>query len=268
MDGRGLLERTPDIGDWDEWEPIAPSAVPLKEGLPPPRAMTTPDIDAVTAAYVAATGRAARIGYDVLELHAAHGYLLHEFLSPMTNRRTDAYGGDLDGRSRLLCEIVEAVRAEWPAGKPLFVRLSCVDGGGWTIGDTLALVRRLHPLGVDVIDCSSGGLVGSPLASGEQLTFGYQVRHARQVRADTGAVTMAVGLLVHAEHAERIVADGDADLVALAREVMHNPNWAVDAAFKLGEPDPYALLTPRQAFWLRGRAASVPDLRPSTLGTT
>jgi 2,4-dienoyl-CoA reductase-like NADH-dependent reductase (Old Yellow Enzyme family) len=264
MDGRGLLERNPEIADWDEWEPIAPSAVPLKEGLPPPRPMTTGDVHDVIESYVRATARAQLAGYEVLELHAAHGYLLHEFLTPAVNHRTDRYGGDFAGRTRMLLELVEAVRSVWPQEKPLFARLSCTDDAGWEIGDTVALTRELQRLGVDAIDCSSGGLVGSPLKAGERPAYGYQVQHAERIRRETGATTMAVGLIVHAQHAEAIVANGQADLVAVGREVLHNPNWPLDAALKLGVDDPYALVSPRSAFWLRQRAKTVPDLKPST----
>jgi 2,4-dienoyl-CoA reductase-like NADH-dependent reductase (Old Yellow Enzyme family) len=264
MDGRGPLERSPEIADWDEWEPIAPSAVPLKDGLPAPRPMTVGDIHEVIESYVRATERAQLAGYDVLELHAAHGYLLHEFLTPAVNRRSDEYGGDFAGRTRMLRQLVEAVRSVWPADKPLFVRLSCTDDAGWEIDDTLALTRELQRLGVDAIDCSSGGLIGSPLKAGERPAYGYQVQHAEHIRRETGATTMAVGLIVHAQHAEEIVADGQADLVAIGREVLHNPNWPLDAALKLGIEDPYALVSPRSAFWLRQRAKTVPDLKPST----
>lgn len=264
MDGRGLLERTPDVADWEAWEPIAPSAVPLKDGLEPPREMTSDDIADVVDAFGAAAARAARAGYQVLEIHAGHGYLLHQFLSPLVNRRTDAYGGSRVNRSRILLEVTESVRAAWPDELPLFVRLSCVDGGGWTFEDTRALVPELARLGVDVVDCSAGGLVGSPLKAGEHPTYGYQVEHAAAVRRETGVPTMAVGLVVHAEHAERIVAAGSADLVAVAREMLHNPNWPLDAALKLGLEDPYALTARTSGFWLRQRAATVPDLVPST----
>jgi 2,4-dienoyl-CoA reductase-like NADH-dependent reductase (Old Yellow Enzyme family) len=267
MSGRGLLERTDDIADWDAWEPVAPSATPLKEGLEPPREMTRADIDQVVAAFAAAADRALRAGYEALEIHAGHGYLLHQFLSPLVNRRTDAYGGSRAGRARLLLETTEAVRAAWPDHLPLFVRLSCVDGAGWEMDDTIATVRDLLPLGVDVVDCSSGGLVGSPLKAGEVPRYGYQVEHASAVRRETGARTMAVGLVVHAEHAERIVADGDADLVAVAREVLHNPNWPLDAALKLGVEDPYGLTAATSGFWLRQRSRTVPDLVPSTFGS-
>ncbi|MGY1723512.1 oxidoreductase [Blastococcus sp. SYSU DS0533] len=265
MAGRGPLQRTPDIDDWDDWDPVAPSAVAVREDFPPPREMTATDIEEVVAAFAAAARRADRAGYDVVDLHGGHGYLLHQFLSPLTNRRTDAYGGAASNRMRLLLEVAEAVRASWPGGKPLFVRLSCQDGAGWTIDDTLTLTRELLARGVDVIDCSSGGLVGSPLKAGETPSYGYQVELARAVREATGGRTMAVGLIVHADHADAIVRDGCADLVAVGREALHNPNWPLDAALRLGVEDPYALTAPNSAYWLRQRARSVPGLVPSTL---
>jgi 2,4-dienoyl-CoA reductase-like NADH-dependent reductase (Old Yellow Enzyme family) len=264
MQGRGPLERTAEITEWDEWEPIAPSAVPLKEGLAAPRAMTTRDIQDVVDAFGSAARRAARAGYQALEIHAGHGYLLHQFLSPLTNRRTDRYGGTLENRTRIVREVAELVRASWPEDLPLFIRLSCVDGGGWEVPDTIELVRMLAPLGIDVFDCSAGGLVGSPMQYGSVLAYGYQVEYARAVRQATGARTMAVGLLVHAHHAQQVVENGDADLVALAREVLQNPNWPLDAAQKLGVKDWSSLIAPTSAFWLRQRAAQVPDFVPST----
>jgi 2,4-dienoyl-CoA reductase-like NADH-dependent reductase (Old Yellow Enzyme family) len=156
----------------------------------------------------------------------------------------------------------------WPQGKPIFVRLSCIDGGsgGWTLEDTIALVRQLHPLGVDLIDCSAGGITGSPLPAGQSASYGYQVGLAAAVRRETGVPTSAVGLIVHPAHAERILQEGACDLVALARELIHNPNWPVDAAIKLDDDGGYRVMKSRGGFWLERRAATVPELRPSTMG--
>ncbi|PVX86329.1 NADH:flavin oxidoreductase/NADH oxidase [Paraburkholderia unamae] len=262
--GRGYLARTPDIEDWDEWEPISASAVALKEGMPAPRAMTPGDIRAVVDAYAAAASRARRAGYDVIELHAAHGYLLHQFLSPATNRRGDAYGGSLANRMRLVIEIVDAVRANWDDAKPLFVRVSCVDGAGWSVDDTVVLSRQLSLHGVDVIDCSSGGLVGSPLPSHAAPDYGYQVQYAEHVKAHTGMPTAAVGLIVHARQAEAILAAGQADLILLGRELIHNPNWAIDTALKLGVDGAAANWPPHIRYWLERRASATPGFMPST----
>lgn len=264
MQGRGQLERTEDIADWDDWEPVSASDVPLKEGLVPPRALTRNEIDDVVKAFGNAAARARKAGYEALEIHAGHGYLMHQFLSTLTNKRTDEYGGSLENRMRIVREVTEAVRAEWPENLPLFMRVSCMDGAGWEIEDTIELVRAIEPLGVDVFDCSTGGLVGSPLRYGEVLTYGYQVKYARAVREATGAKTMAVGLLVQAKHAQRIIEDGDADLVAVAREVLQNPNWAIDAALKLGVEDPYRFTAVTSGYWLRERYEAVPGFVPST----
>ena len=267
MEGRAPLERTPDITDWEEWEPIAPSAIPLRDGLAAPRPMSIMDIETVIDSFVDATSRALRAGYEALELHAGHGYLLHQFLSPVTNQRGDKYGDSFHNRTRMLREIVEGVRSVWPDNRPLFVRLSVVDGSGWKFDDTVSLTRILTTLGVDVIDCSSGGLVGSPMEGDKPLTYGYQVQYAAAVKKETDASTMAVGLIVHPEHADGIVANGQADLVALGREILYNPNWPVDAAVKLGVDDPFSLTSHRTAYWLRQRAATVPSLVPSTFVT-
>lgn len=263
-EGRGRLERSDAIPDWDEWRPVAPSAVPLKEEHEPPRALETSEVQDVVAAFVAAAGRADAAGYDVLELHGAHGYLIHQFLSPATNLRTDRYGGSFENRIRFLTETVEGVRGVWPSGKPLFVRLSCIDNVGWTIDDTVALARILKGLGVDLIDCSSGGLAGSPLLEGVTPEYGYQVEYAAHVRREANIATAAVGLIVHADHAERILGADEADLIALGRELIYNPNWPIDAAQKLGADPQFAHTPARTAFWLRGRALSKPDLTPST----
>lgn len=262
--GRGALERTPDIADWDDWELIAPSAIPAGEGLPMPREMTAADIAAVIQAFGDAARRSRDAGYDVIELHGAHGYLLHQFLSPASNVRGDRYGGSFDNRIRFVEEVVEATRAEWPEDKPLFLRLSCIDNAGWDMADTIALTRRLMPMGVDLIDCSSGGLTGSPLPAGQVASYGYQVPYAAELKRETGVATAAVGLIVHAEQAERILEQGEADMVAIGRELIYNPNWPIDAAQKLGVDPSFAVTQRRTGFWLDRRAATVPGLKPST----
>jgi 2,4-dienoyl-CoA reductase-like NADH-dependent reductase (Old Yellow Enzyme family) len=265
MQGRGPLERSSEVPDWDAWQPICPSAVALKEHIPAPRAMTKQDIAEVIAAFGAAAERAVRAGYEALEIHAGHGYLLHEFLSPLTNQRADEYGGSLTNRMRIVLEVTEVVRAAWPASRPLFIRLSCMDGGGWEVENTIDLVNELKPLGIDIVDCSTGGLVGGPLREGDTLSYGYQVQYSHAVREATGMPTMAVGLIVHAAHAEQIITAGDADLVAVAREVLQNPNWPLDAALKLGIENPYAYTAQTSGWWLSQRATSVPNFAPSTM---
>jgi len=194
-----------------------------------PHALTVAELAEVRDAFVAATLRAVSAGFDVVEVHAAHGYLLHQFLSPLTNRREDAYGGSLEARMRFPLEVVKAVRAAWPADKPLFVRVSSVDGdlGGITIDDTVAFARELKSRGVDAVDTSGGGIGGG---WHHPIGYGYQVPFAEQVRREADIPTMAVGLIVDARQAEAIVADGAADLVAVGREAQDDPNFAVHAA--------------------------------------
>jgi len=218
--GRGALQPRSEITDWDAWDVIGPSAIACGRGMPIPREMTATDILDVTAAFASAARRAHQAGYEVLELHAAHGYLLHSFLSPLSNHRRDAWGGSLENRTRFVRDVVTAVRTEWPQDKPLLVRLSCIDGpdNGWSLRDTTTLVRQLQPLGVDCIDCSSGGIAGSPLTAGAAATYGYQVCLASAVRQATQMPTSAVGLIVHPRQAEQILQREQADIVMLARE--------------------------------------------------
>ena len=203
-------------------------------------------------------------GFDVLEIHGAHGYLVHEFLSPFSNRRNDEYGGSDLNRMRFCIEIVEAVRARWPREKPLFLRLSVEDNAGWGPEQSSALARIVKDKGVDVIDCSSGGMTGSPVINAGPVGYGYQVPYAAKIRAEAGLMTMAVGLIVHADQAETILQRGEADLIAIAREVLYNPNWPMDAAQKLGVDKQFASVPPPQAYWLSKRASSVKGVVPST----
>ena len=264
--GRGALERTPAVEDWVAWEPIAPSAIAHSQGLPVPREMGLADIQHAVKAFAAAAVRADRAGYRVLQIHAAHGYLLHTFLSPVSNRRTDAYGGGFAGRARMLLEVVEAVRAVWPEGKPISVRLSCIDGvaGGWSLEDTFSLVRLLHTRGVDLIDCSSGGMDNSLFTEGLPITYGYQAKLAEAVRRETGVPAAAVGLIVHAHQAEQVRLAAGQQLLCLARELIYNPNWPLDAARKLEAAQGFDVLQRRSALWLQKRADAVPHLVPST----
>jgi 2,4-dienoyl-CoA reductase-like NADH-dependent reductase (Old Yellow Enzyme family) len=267
FEGRGLLERTSDIADWDDWEIVAPSAIPLSDAHPIPRELTSDEIRDVQNAWVAAARRAAEGGYEVLNLHGAHGYLIHQFLSPLANRRSDQYGGSFNNRIRFLMEVVEGIRTVWPQDRPIMVRLSVV-AEDWPIEDSVALVKELKKVGVDMIDCSSGGLRGSPLLTkGIKLGYGYQVPLAAHIRRETGVPTTAVGLIVHANQAEGILTDEAADLVAIGRELIYNPNWPIDAAQKLGIDPDFNVAQGRARFWLERRAASVPDLKPSTFAS-
>jgi 2,4-dienoyl-CoA reductase-like NADH-dependent reductase (Old Yellow Enzyme family) len=234
------------------WDLVGPSAVAHADDYEPPVALSVRGIEQLLDAWAAAAARAHDAGFDVLELHAGHGYLIHQFLSPVANRREDAWGGARENRMRFAVEVARRVRTEWPAGKPLFVRLSCVDGAGWDIEDSIALASKLRDEGVDVIDCSAGGMIDRP-ARTAPLGYGYQVEHARRIRAATGILTMAVGLIVHPAQAAEIVDSGSADLVALGREMLHHPNWALDAAQKLGHPRAFEMVPRRIGFWLDGR---------------
>ena len=231
------------------WQPVAPSAVPMGEGELVPRALERAEIKALVEKFADSVARAERIGFDALELHSAHGYLLHEFLSPLSNRREDEYGGSLANRMRFPLEVVAAMRAAWPADKPLGVRVSCTDWveGGWDIEQTVVFARELKKLGCDWIDCSSGGLVKSQTIP---VAPGYQVPFSERVRKDAAIATVAIGLITHPQQAEDIVAESRADMVALARGFLWNPRWAWHAAHELGAT-PHI---PRQ--YLRGRPAA------------
>jgi 2,4-dienoyl-CoA reductase-like NADH-dependent reductase (Old Yellow Enzyme family) len=213
------------------WQPVAPSPTPYADWNTP-KELTVAEIAELVQAFADAAVRADGAGFDVIEIHAAHGYLVHQFLSPLSNERADEYGGDLTGRSRFLVEIVDAVRAVLPTGKPLFVRFSATDwvDGGWSVEETVELSRVLASHGVDLIDVSSGGL--SPE---QQIDVGpgFQVPFARAVRDGSGLPVAAVGLITESEQAERILRDGDADAIFLARAVLRDPNWPLRAAHEL-----------------------------------
>jgi 2,4-dienoyl-CoA reductase-like NADH-dependent reductase (Old Yellow Enzyme family) len=215
------------------WTTLAPSAIPFRDTDPVPHAMTLGEIDEVVEQFARAARLAVAAGFRVVELHGAHGYLLHEFLSPRSNQRDDEYGGSLENRMRLTLRVTEAVRAALPDGLPLFVRISATDWaeGGWDLEQSIVLATRLRGLGVDLIDCSSGGLV--PHAKIE-LGPGYQVPFARAIRAQAGIATGAVGMITEARQAEEIVASGAADAVLLARELLRDPYFPLHAARELG----------------------------------
>ena len=231
------------------WQPVAPSPVSMGEGEIVPRALTLVEIRAIVSKFADAARRVRRLGLDAIELHGAHGYLLHQFLSPLSNRRADEYGGSLANRMRFPLEVFSAVRAEWPEDRPLGIRVSCTDWaeGGWDLEQTVEFARELKTLGCDWIDASSGGLVKhQAIRSGP----GYQVAFAERIRKDAGIATIAIGLITEARHAESIVAEGQADMVALARGFLWDPRWGWHAALELGaEPS-----IPPQ--YLRGRPAA------------
>lgn len=263
-EGGAPLEPSSEIDDWDAWELVAPSPLQSPETEPVPRALTREEIPKLVDAWAQAARRADEAGFDVLEIHGAHGYLVHEFLSPFSNRRNDEYGGSELNRMRFCIEVVEAVRAKWPARKPLFLRLSVEDNSGWGPEESVALSRIVKDKGVDVIDCSSGGMRGSPVVSAGAVGYGYQVPYAAKIKAEAGVAAMAVGLIIHADQAEAVLQRGEADLIAIAREVLYNPNWPMDAAQKLSVDKQFASVPPPQAYWLAKRASSVKGVVPST----
>jgi 2,4-dienoyl-CoA reductase-like NADH-dependent reductase (Old Yellow Enzyme family) len=219
----------------NSWYIVGPSATPFKPGFPIPHALTVEEIEEVVAAFALATARAVAAGFRFVEIHAAHGYLLHSFYSPLANERTDAYGGSFENRIRLLLEVTRAVRRTLTAGLPLSVRLSCTDWmeDGWTLADTVVLAGRLREEGVDLVDCSSGGNVPTAPVPTAPL---YQVPFARAVRHEAGLASAAVGLITTPQQAEQIVAGGDADIVLLGRELLRNPYWPLHAALALEQP--------------------------------
>ena len=237
------------------WRGVSASAIPAREDALTPNALTPDDIKGVVAAWREAALRTLDAGFDIVEIHGAHGYLIHQFLSPLANKRSDGYGGPLEGRMRFALEVTEAVRYVWPTDKPLFFRVSAVDGEGgvWNIEDTVVLAKALKARGVEVVTCSSGG-IGGPLnmAIVPRLP-GYQVPYAGRVRKEAGMKTCAVGLITEPAHAEQILGEGEADLIAMARELMYNPNWPVHAAKALGVPGYLDLLPPAYSWWLQRR---------------
>lgn len=216
------------------WRPVlGPSEIPFDKDYPVPAALSPGQIAGVVAAFATAAERALRAGFRVLEIHSAHGYLLHEFLSPLSNKRNDAYGGSLENRTRLVRETVQAVRRIWPDRLPLFLRISATDwvDGGWDVDQSVELARQVKELGVDLMDCSSGAMV--PYAK-IPVAPGYQVPFAERIRREAGIPTAAVGLITEAHQAEEIVRSGRADLVLLAREFLRDPHWPLRAAQELG----------------------------------
>lgn len=246
--GRTLPE---DDGGWEVW---GPSPVPFDDGSPLPHEMTEAEIAQVVQAFAASTQRADRAGFDWLELHGAHGYLMHNFHSPLSNRRTDAYGGSFENRIRITLEIVRAARRTWPAGKVLAVRVSATDWveGGWTLEETVELSRRFMAEGVDLVDCSGGGTV--PKAN-IPLGPGYQVPFAETVRREVGMATAAVGMITEPEQAEEIIREGRADLVLLGREALRDPYWPQRAAVALGRTADARAPVQYARAWSGGRAS-------------
>lgn len=220
------------------WRPVAPSPIPFREGLPAPSVLTETDLEDLDDAFVEAAVRAQSAGFQVIEVHMAHGYLLHQFLSPLSNQRQDGYGGSLENRLRFPLRVAERVRSVWPEHLPVMVRISATDWveGGWDLEQSLVLCRDLAALGIDLIDCSSGGLVADAVIPAGP---GFQVPMAARIREQIGVATGAVGLITEPVQAEQIVATGQADVVSLARELLRHPYWPLQAARVLGVEIPW-----------------------------
>ena len=237
------------------WQPVGPTAEPVAKGWLTPRPLTTAECKAMVGTWAAAARNAVRAGFDTIEIHAAHGYLLASFLSPVSNTRNDEYGGDRQGRMRLPLQIVEAVRREMPDTMPLFLRVSSVDGTveGWNMDDTVAFARELKARGVDVIDCSSGGISGAATAAQVTRSLGFQVPFAERIRKEADIRTMAVGIILEPQQAEAILQNGQADLIAIGRQSQFNPNIALHWSHELGINSRFEDWSPEFGWWLEKR---------------
>jgi len=257
--GNAALDAVDRARGEEAWPVVAPSSIALDKGWLTPHALTREDIRELKDHWRAAAQRALGAGFEVIEMHSAHGYLSHEFLSPLSNKRDDEYGGSLANRMRFTLETVETIRAVWPEDRPMFVRVSAVDGidGGWSIEDTVVLARELKARGVDVIDCSSGGLMGSATAAQVKRGPGFQVPFAEQVRRDAGLKTMAVGLILDGPQAESILQAGQADLIAIGREALYDANWFLHAEAALGATGAFESWPHQYGWWLTRRAQAM-----------
>jgi 2,4-dienoyl-CoA reductase-like NADH-dependent reductase (Old Yellow Enzyme family) len=247
------------------WRVVAPSPIPMDDGWLLPAELSGDELDALCDQWCLAAARAADAGFELLELHCAHGYLLHSFLSPLSNHRTDDFGGSPERRMRYPLQVIETVRAAWPDSLPLAVRISAVDGveGGLELQDSIAFAREAKARGVDIIDCSSGGLLGSATAARVPRGYGFQVPFAETIRNEVDVLTMAVGLIVHPDQAEAILEQGQADLVAIGREALFDPNWALHAQLELDGDDSEELFAgwPKQyGWWLERREPGLRQL--------
>ncbi len=241
------------------WRMVAPSAIAANPKRAVPDALEIDEMERITQAWGAATRRAREAGFDIVEIHGAHGYLLHSFLSGVSNQRTDRYGGSRENRMRYPLEVAAAVRREWPENLPAFFRISAIDGlpEGWLMEDTLVFSKELGRLGYDVIDCSSGGIDADrsrSVASSLTRRPGFQVPFAEQIRKELKMMTMAVGLIVNPKHAESILAQGQADLICIGRELLHNPQWPLHARLELEGESGYDIWPPQYEWSLRKRA--------------
>lgn len=250
------------------WQPVGASPVPIAENFQTPRELTKTDLDTLTQSFVDAAKRSVEAGFDVIEIHGAHGYLLHSFLSPLTNFRNDEFGASLKNRMRFPLQVTRAVRNAIGQNVPLFFRISAIDGpeDGWSMDDSVVLANELSACGVDVVDCSSGGIAGAPrfriddagkpLTQSSARTPGFQVPFAERIQQETPLKSMAVGVIIEPQQAEDILASGKVELVALGREIMHDPFWPLRAGLELGD-DPDYELWPPQYKWAVDRRAQI-----------
>ncbi|MBN8888845.1 MAG: NADH:flavin oxidoreductase / NADH oxidase [Acetobacteraceae bacterium SCN 69-10] len=263
--GNGPLTAA-DIARGDEqWQPVAPSAVPLGEGWLTPAVLDEAGVLALRDAFVAAARRALEAGFEIAEIHAAHGYMLHQFLSPIANHRTDRWGGDQAGRMALPLAVARGIRDAWPADKPVFLRLSMVDGseGGLSQEDQVAFARALKQVGVDMVVASSGGMAGSATNQrGPNRVYGFQVPFAERIRREAGIATMAVGLIVDGRQAERILQEERADLIAVGRQALEDPNWALHAKAALEVDTNHQTWPAQHGWWMAQRDRVLERLGP------
>ena len=241
------------------WQTIGPSAIPINNSSPVPKEMTVEDINKVREDFKKAAQRADKAGFDIIEIHGAHGYLLHSFFSPLSNQRNDQYGGSFENRIRFALEIIAEIKSVWPDSKPLFYRLSSIDapGQGANLEDNIKLAKSLKSVGVDVIDCSSGGITGSPVLTKSKIIPGFQVPYSEKIKKDAEISSMAVGAIISADQANEIISNKRADLVAMGRELLADTQWAYKAAtyFNLENakdylPDSYSFYLSRRDEYL------------------
>jgi len=251
----------PKDAGWQRWQVYGPSALSAGERYSTtPLALDVPQMDTIVKKFGEAARRADAAGYDIIEIHGAHGYLLAQFLSPLSNKRNDQYGGDRAGRMKFPLAAAKAVRENWPEHKPMFIRVSAVDGaGGWDVDDTIAYAKELKALGIDVIDTSSGGLTGLSTALPVKRSLGFQVPFAAAIKRQADIPTMAVGLILDGPQAEQILQAGDADLIAIGRQALYDPFWALHAAQELGCDSSFELWNPEYGWWLDKRRNNLPD---------
>ncbi len=251
-------ELGPKEAGWKKWQVVGPSELAAGEGYDTPKALTEADLDDLCVKFGQAARRADAAGYDIIEIHGAHGYLLAQFLSPISNQRNDQYGGDRAGRMRFPLAAAKAVREGWPEHKPMFIRVSAVDGaGGWDVEDTVAYAKELKAIGIDVIDTSSGGLTGLSTALPVKRGLGFQVPFAAAIKRQADIPTMTVGLILDGPQAEAILQAGDADLIAIGRQALYDPFWALHAAQELGCDSDFEMWTPEYGWWLDKRKANL-----------